>query len=271
MANFVGWNPARAKKFVVTFGIALLLAGCGSSGTGTGVGNTLATPMFMSAPPSAAAQDSTYTYAIATQAAAGSVTLKLAAAPSGAVLNGNTITWTPTASQSRVANQFSLTATNAAGSAAQSWSVTPAGTVTGTWVVTYLTPQGPLSVPFDWTKAPLPPQAFVPQLDGSFQILQGSGKSDGTFIIPNVPAGYYWLQPTPGRSFWTSSSSFDFGSTFNSAPLPDTIPATTTTLAFSFSGLDPLKPLDEAIFLPDTPVAILQLAFPASSPSVADS
>ena len=78
------------------------------------------------------------------------VSFALTTAPAGAVLSGNTITWTPTTPQSRIANKFRVTATAAAGDVStQSWAVTPSGTVHLSWIDTYWKASGPLTVPFD--------------------------------------------------------------------------------------------------------------------------
>jgi hypothetical protein len=228
--------------------VSLLLAGCGV--VGVGMQNTTAVPIFASSPGTTATQDSTYTYQIATKPAVGAVTLALASSPSGATLSGNTLTWTPSAGQSRIPDEFTVTATTSGGSATQSWSVTPVGTVSGTWVDTNWTPSGVVLMPFDFTKAPVPPSALVPQPDGSFQTVFGTGNSDGTFSIPNIPGGYYWLRPAVSASYWTSSSTFDFGEVLNTQPLKETTSVTTTTLQLNFSGLDPLQAQDALWFLP---------------------
>lgn len=235
---------------IVLLGLSLLMTACSNMSSPE---ISSPAPSFVSAPPTTANQGSIYTYQIATST--GSATLALTMAPSGATLNGDTITWTPSAAQSRLSNQFSVRATSAAGSTTQSWTVTPAGTVSGTWVDTYWTANGPIPRPIDWTTAlPLFPQAapaaLVPQPDGSFQTLQGSGNSDGTFSIPNVPGGYYWLQPTPAAFYWTSSSSFDLGADV-AEPLPTKAPlnSTTTSMGFNLAGLDPVQTGDQLAFL----------------------
>ncbi len=247
MANFVGTRLALRRSIVpFALGVFVFLTACSTVGMGTQ--NATPLPAFTSTPGTAATQDAAYTYQIATEQASGAVTLSLASAPSGATLTGNTLTWTPSAAQSRVPDQFSVTATNAAGSVTQSWSVTPAGTVSGTWVDTNLTPSGPVSTPFDFTKVSLPLSALVPQPDGSFQTVPGTGKSDGSFSIPNIPGGYYWLQLVPRFSYWTSSSTFDFGANLNIQGPNGTTSVSTTTLRFNFSGLDPLRLQDEVAF-----------------------
>ena len=255
---------------LVLFSLSLLVTACTNVGSANSA-DAATTPSFVSAPATSASQGSTYTYQIETLPAAGSATLALTAAPSGATLSGNTLTWTPSAAQSRLPNQFSVRATTAAGSATQSWTVTPTGTVSGTWVDTYWTVNGPVPRPFDWTTVlppPLvlpPPAALVPQPDGSFQTLPGSGNSDGTFSIPNVPGGYYWLQ-SGGALYWTSSSSFDFATDIVE-PMPSNteINSTTTTMNFNLAGLDPVQTGDQLAWLWEI-YPPSSLAGPVSSP-----
>ena len=178
------------------------------------------------------------------------VTLALTGAPTGATLTGNTLNWTPSADQSRVPNQFSVTATNPFGSATQSWNVTPAGTVTGTWINTFWTSSGPVLVPVDILKnKDFVPTALVPQAEGSFQGVQGVGNSDGTFSIPNIPAGYYWLR-LAANFYWTSSSKFDFGADINMQTAGNILTTSPTTrMNFNLLGLDPLQSGDEVQFI----------------------
>jgi len=260
---FIGRStlPSAPRKPLLFLGIAAFLTAC-TGGTGDMLTSTAA-PAFTSTPQTSAVQDTTYTYQFSTQAAAGAVNFSLLSAPSGAALNGNTITWTPTAAQSRVPNQFSVRATNAAGTATQSWTVTPNGTITGSWIETYWTSTGPVQVRFNLAPG-LPPTALAPQPDGSFQIVQGSGNADGTFSIPNVPPGYYWFAPTPAAMYWTSSSSIDLGiDLFGDRPPGTTPTSTTTTVDVNLSGLDPLQAGDVVEFLSDPPS--FPFAFNASS------
>ena len=83
-----------------------------------------AAPVFSSTPVTQAAEATPYTYQLAASGTA--VTFSLTNAPAGATLSGSTISWTPTAQQSRVPNSFTVTATASGGaSATQSWTVTP--------------------------------------------------------------------------------------------------------------------------------------------------
>jgi len=258
----------RFSVFAVLFSIVSGLAGCG--------GGTIASPpapIFASAPVTAATEGTVYTYQItATDPRGGPVSLALTSAPAGATLSGSTITWTPTPAQSRVGNGFTVTATTlAGGTGRQSWTLTPNGTVHISWVDTYWTARGPVNVPYDWTAQnglASFVKALVPQPDGSLLALGGSGNSDGTFNIPNVPAGYYWLQtqptgypvppilspptplastalpPVPGRrlgTFWTGSSTFDLGIDLIGEPIPASGSGATTTINLTVVGLDPFQ------------------------------
>jgi len=251
----------RLPPVLVALVGSVFITACGGGGMG---GANAVGPSFVSTPGTVAAEGVTYTYQIETSPA--SVTLALVTAPSGASLSGNTLTWIPSAAESRAPNQFSVTAANAAATMTQSWTVTPSGTITGSWIETHWTSTGPIQVPFKWATG-LPPTAFVLQPDASFQTVRGSGNADGTFSIPNVPAGYYWFAPTPVVRYWTSSSTIDLGIDFNGGlPPGTTAPASTTTFDFNLSGLDPLQVGDEVAFLPDDPL-VLQTVFSASSPA----
>ena len=236
---------AAALLFLIT-----VVTGCGG-GSEASTTPPVATPAFMSTPITAATQGVTYSYQIQASPADG-VTFSLASAPQGATLNGSTLTWTPTAAESRITNQFSVTATNAGGSATQNWSVTPAGTVSGSFIITAWTTTGAVSSSIDWTKVPGFPMALVPQPNGSFQTVAGSGNSDGTFSIPNMPAGYYWLEPNSTVAYWTSSSTVDLGEDTNEPPpLKVSQSSNATQVTFNFDGLEPTQANDELVFLWD--------------------
>jgi hypothetical protein len=209
---------------------ANILVGCGGGGGGT---TMHATPQFTSTPVMAAEEGTAYTYQVtATSSDMSAITFALSSEPMGATLVGNTVTWTPTHEESRTANAFTVRATTAAGgSATQTWSVTPNGTINIKALITFWTPTGSTDVPRQWL-ANLPyPAALVPQTDGSLQRLQGAANADGTFSIPNVPGGFYWLQISPSANYWTSASDFDYGfDTIGQPPARTTV--NTTTFAF---------------------------------------
>lgn len=173
---------------------------------------TVPQPNFTTTPPTAASQDQPYSYTLAATDPAGTnVTYVLATAPVGATLSGNTLSWTPSAQQARQDNAFAVTATSAAGgTATQSWAVAPAGTVQGSMLIMHWSADGTVGIEdnsvtgYTWA-------ALVPQADGSLLALPGTGYPDATWEIPDVPAGYYWMQFSPGDSIWTNDSLFDFG------------------------------------------------------------
>ena len=223
-----------------------LFAGCGGGGSGTITPPpTLA---FTSTPSTAAAEGVQYSYQVtATSSDASAVTFSLAAAPSGAAISGNVLTWTPTHAEARTPNAFTLQAMTANGaSKTQSWGVTPNGTVNITAVVTYWTPSGQINVPPQWLSNLPYPAALIPQSDGSLQRLQGAANADSSFSIPNVPAGFYWLQIGPNANYWTSTSDFDNGRDVIGRPLSSAA-QTTTTFDFSLSGLQPGSPLGDVL------------------------
>jgi hypothetical protein len=229
-----------AKLYVCSLLIVPVLVGCG--GSGSSASPPPVAPVFSSVPVTAAAEGTPYTYQLAATAADQSaITFALTSAPTGAALSGNTVSWTPTHDQSRAANPFAVTATTSqGGTATQTWSVTPNGTIQIKAVFTYWTPTGPINVPRVWLAEQPYPSALIPQTDGSYLRLQGSPNPDGTFSIPGMPGGYYWLQlSATGNSYWTSSSNFDAGVDIVGNPSKLITPAPTpTTLAVSLTGLD---------------------------------
>jgi hypothetical protein len=196
----------RYLVVLVTLILSLLTA-CSS---GRNTAPTPVAPVFTSTPVTQAVEGSPYTYQLA---ASGAVAFSLTNAPTGATLSENTISWTPTAQQSRVPNNFSVTAAASGGpSLTQSWTVTPSGTLRISRIDTLRNQSGATNTPFDWSLISSYVAALVPQPDGSFQSLAGTAGANGTFEIPNVPAGYYWLKLGPRDTYWTSSSTFDLGS-----------------------------------------------------------
>jgi hypothetical protein len=217
---------------------AALLSACGGS-----AGSGPQAPVFTSTPVTAAAQDTVYSYQLAaTDPAGGAVTFSLSAAPASATLSGNTLTWTPSAAQSRVANNFKVTAsTPSGGSASQSWMVTPTGTITVTFINTLWGPNGSTHASTRPTELVM---ALAPQPDGSFVAMPSTAVSPGVWTIANVPAGHYWLLFQPGpvlgaaTGFWTSTSNFDDGSDIAGSPLPILSSSQSTMFNLELTGLD---------------------------------
>jgi hypothetical protein len=197
-------------------------------------------PVFNSSAPLAAEQDNTYTYNLDATAPHGvPVTFQLTAAPTGATLSGDVLTWTPTAKQSRTANQFEVTATAGGGSkATQSWTVTPNGTISGSCIDNYWTEQG--SGPLAADLSGYTVSAGIPQASGATQNLTGTvNAANGTFTILNVPAGYYVLvmQAPDGYivNYLTNSSNFDCGTDYAGPVPPSSISG---TLGLDLTALD---------------------------------
>lgn len=230
-------NPSPSKVVLSLSLLTLALSGCGG---GTSSPPPPPSITFTSTPVTSAEEGVQYSYQLAaTSSNSSAVTFTLTTAPSGAALSGNTISWTPTHAQSRTSNSFTVSATAAGGgSASQSWTVTPNGIVNITAVVTYWTPSGSINENPQWIASNPFPAALVPQSDGSLQRLQGAANPDGSFSIPNVPAGYYWLQINPNANYWTQTSDFDFGQDAIGRLLSISSQIS-TTFSFSISGLQP--------------------------------
>src|ERR1039458_1771406 len=135
--------PLSFALIILSFLILALFTACGSSGSSSS--HTGQAPIFTSTPVTAATQDVGYSYQIeAVDPSGGSVTFALTTGPTGAAISGNTVSWTPTAAESRVSNNFEVTATTTSGgTASQSWMVTPGGTITANWVNNYWEPKLP--------------------------------------------------------------------------------------------------------------------------------
>jgi hypothetical protein len=230
----------RALRLVgLSLGVwsAVMLSACGGGSTHS----SPPAPVFTSTPGTAASQGVAYSYQpTATDPAGGTVSFALTSGRGTAVLSGGTLKWTPAPAQSRVANNFTITATTSeGGSAAQSWAVTPTGTITVSTVDTLWAASGPQSFPAAFPAG----GALVPNSDGSITVLPGSFTSPGTFSIPNVPAGYYWLAiglnlTNVYDAFWTSSSAIDYGRD-NAGPPKVITSKQSTTFNFNLSGLEP--------------------------------
>jgi hypothetical protein len=240
-----------------------LLTSCSSSNNSS---STKSVPIFTSAPVTEATQGTAYTYQLAaTDPAGGSVTFALTTAPSGATLTGNTVNWTPTAAESRISNNFTATATtSSAGSAQQSWTVTPGGTITVNWVTTYWSPSGQVQVP-EPASAALNLEVLVAEPDGSINLLKGSATSTpGVFTIANVPGGNYWLA-IAGNAFWTNTSTFDAGTDIASGQIPFTSTSSVTMFDLSLSGMAAESTEDWLEFTTDPQVGFSLFGFPAGT------
>jgi hypothetical protein len=243
---------------------AATLTACGG-GNPSSMQTAPLAPQFTSTPVTAATQSMAYSYQLAaTDPSGGTVTFALTTAPAGATLSSNTVSWTPSAAESRVSNSFTVTATTTSGgSATQSWTVTPNGTITVNWVDTNWTVNGPVQVPISGAAGLF---ALVPQSDGSFLALQGSFVSPGVVNILNVPAGHFWLAqgPLPSSSIWTSSSTIDLGQDQLGAPIPGSA-GQSTTFNFNLAGLTSVPSPGWLEALTDTHEGLGAFTVPADS------
>ena len=196
---------SRTAVAVLFFALLFTLA-CGGGGSNA----VAAPPVFSLTTPGGASEGTLFTYTVqATDPQGGTVSYALASAPAGATISGATINWTPTHAQSRQPNDFTVKATTrSGGTATASFTVTPAGTIQGTYVTTNWTSAGATDQPMDLSRL-RGLQALVPDGNGGYNAYAAQG-GVGTFSIPNVPAGYYWLQ-VGAQLCWTNSSDVDLG------------------------------------------------------------
>lgn len=223
---------------------AAVLVGTSSCGGSGGTTVSSAAPLIGSTPVTTAVQGSAYSYTpAATDPLGGSVSFALTTAPTGATLSNNTVTWTPSAAQSRTANYFTVTATTShGGSATQSWTVTPNGTVQVTDAITSWGPTGAAMMPaISWSATYPAASVLVPQADGLMVAIFGSGDSDSVLSFQNVPAGYFWLSINAAY-YWTSSSNIDFGTNVSvantQAPVLPNGASSPTIFNLNLTGLD---------------------------------
>jgi len=251
-------STAHLRYFaLVVLSACLFLTACSSSGGGKTV--TGQTPIFTSTPVTEAAQGSPYSYQVAADdPSGGTLAFSLTTAPAGAGLSGSTVSWTPSAAQSRTSNNFTVTATTSEGATAtQSWTVSPTGIVTVNWVNTYWEPGGPVQLPAS-SALGLEVSAVVPEPDGSLTVLRGASTAPGVIMIAGVPAGYYWLAlggvnllPDSTSAYWTNASTFDAGRDIAATPPAVLSSIATTIFDVNLSGLDSVSPQTAALFQPE--------------------
>jgi hypothetical protein len=232
--------------------ITASIAAAGSYAAATGTDSLTVTatpqpPVFTSTPPAAAQEGTAYTYNLtATDPSGGTVSFALTSGP-GAIA-GSTLTWTPTHAQSRTPDSFVVTATTSenAGST-QTWTVTPAGNIDGAYIITNVDASGNLYPAAQdlsqWTIS-----ALVPNGSGGYTTYAGTGTTGGTFTIPGVPAGSYWLEYgcTSASCATAYTPEYDEITTSNpalgyyAAGRPSAVypPPESVSLAFDISGLD---------------------------------
>jgi len=163
---------------------------------------------------------------------------------------------------------FTAAMLTACGSGSSSPASSPPRTVTVNWVNTYWSPNGQVQVP-EPASAALNIEALVPQADGSITLLKGSATSTpGVFIIPNVPAGNYWLAAGGGGAFWTSTSTFDAGTDIAAGQTPLTSTSNTTNFDISVGGIASESTEEWVEFLTDPPFGFVQFGILPDSTSL---
>jgi hypothetical protein len=221
-----------------------------SFGCGTGSSSNAQLPasglVFLSTPATQASEGNVYTYTL--QANVQGSAFALTSSPSGTILSGNTITWTPTSQQSRTINQFAVTATYAGATATQSWTVTPTGTIRGTTAETCLSDSGQTVTTFlARPEIGDTVQILVPDSANAFDTYRGTVAQDGTFSIPNIPAGSFWLM-TIWTKLWTSGGKIDLGSRYWGGCQQETMSGVGSALQISVNGLNPWQNRDYFYF-----------------------
>lgn len=231
----------RLCSFLILFAVCLvLMIGCGGSSPSprpnpspTVTPNPptpTPTPAFTSTPPAEAAEGELYTYEIAAAYPSNVVTFSLQTAPEGAAIDGSTLSWTPTHAQSRVPNAFTIRATGSeGGTAMQSFSVSPAGSVDVTFLNHHIVSRSLVDAP---AAGPLP-YILTPDGEGGFTQILPTDVGKGHASFPRVPAGHYWLYAvvsdrlglfelfdfgSPFRFVWTDDSDLDLGRTVTGRP-----------------------------------------------------
>jgi hypothetical protein len=229
---------AMASCFLLT---AMLLVGCGGGSSQPGQSGPVQSVIrFSSHPATAANEADLYTYSpTATDTANGTITFAITQAPDGATLSGDTVNWTPTPAQSRVANSFIVTATSSAGgSAQQTWSVTPTGVIHGQQLITWHKDDGAVTTPNDLTSFPI--NVLIPS-SGGYTTLPGTGGADGAFTVSKVPGGTYMLQ-FYNNYFQTSRGQIDLS--FDILGRSDAQLASSMTRQLQVNGMAPWQTND---------------------------
>jgi hypothetical protein len=232
---------ARLALTVFAFASITFLTNCGGGNSGGSIQPL--NPQFTSVPPTSASEGVTYTYDFVTTGDGGAGIFALPEAPAGTTFTSTGLTWVPTPEQSRKPNNFTLKLMAVGGgTATQSWTVTPAGTVRVSLIDTMWDENGSRPAPFEPITS-IGIQVEVPKADGTTEVLASTGGTDGNYTIPNVPGGYYWLRVSPEAAlYWTNASRVDLGADYNAPQTFTTLfpNPVETTFRFDVTGIEPV-------------------------------
>ena len=191
-------------------------------------------PTFTSTPSLVATQGVQYQYVVtASTPDHEAITFSLHGPTGATLVGGNTMTWTPLASQSRRADNFVITARSASGGTVmQTFQIVPSGTVSGTRIDHYLRA---MTIPENLSAQGI--TAYVPNGAAAYKTVAGTGTSSGTFSINNVPGGYYLLA-VGGFYLWTQNSTVHLDTYADSRPNPAQADPSTTSVTFDLTNIN---------------------------------
>lgn len=114
----------------------------------------------------------------------------------------------------------------------------PPAPVTGTMATVYVTAGGDVTVPTDLSATPV--EIYIDDGSGSLVRYPGTGSADGSFSVPNVPAGATFDLRIGDQYYVSSRRSFALGKTLVQRP-DAAYPTQSTTLDVDVSGLIPFQ------------------------------
>jgi hypothetical protein len=118
--------------------------------------------------------------------------------------------------------------------------------ITGVRNETFVTDSGETTRPRDLSQATV--EVLLPKAAGGFNVCPGSGASDGTFTVPDVPNVPYYLH-IGGFYFVTRERTLDVSITTLGRPDVPAPPTSTTRLAIKVDNLNPWVEAQDALQL----------------------
>jgi hypothetical protein len=196
-------------------------------------------PTFTSTPGLAATEGVQYMYTVtASTPDHEAITFALHGPPGAVLASGNTVTWTPSASQARKTSAFTITATSSSGGkATQSFKIDPTGTVSGTEINHFL---AGATIPVDLSTQIV--AAYAPNGSGGYNVIAGTGTSTGTFTVNQVPGGFYLLQL--GSLYFSTQNGITHADTYADTRPDPAQAGSSTTVTFNLSNLNAWQSTD---------------------------